>query len=107
MLDYRQGIADEHQARAFGAIGEHRRLDVHHRSHADGIAVMLVKREDIEAEVLGIAVFVKIVMIVVGCSFAVIEFIRYSKEGTILQKRFFRQPTIWPFSKITNLHVKL
>ena len=84
MFDYRQRITDEHDPHAFRAIGKHGRLDVHHRAHTKGIAVVLVQGNDVEAEILRMAILVEIVMIVVGSLFAIEELIR---NGEVAARR--------------------
>ena len=105
MFDHRQRIADQHEPHALGAIGEHGGLDVHHRPHANRVAVMFVQRDDVEAEILGIAVFVEIVMIIVGGSFAIVEPIGDGEKRAVLENLFLGQPSIRPLREITYLHL--
>src|SRR6266478_7501815 len=99
-------MAEEHEARTFGAIGQYRRLDVHHRSHAYGIAMMLVEREEVEAKILGIAILVEIIVVVVGRFLAIVKAIGDREEAAIAEDFLVRDPSIGPFGEITYLHLK-
>jgi hypothetical protein len=70
-------------------MGEHRRFDVHHRAHADRVAVMLIERQDVETQVLGVAIFVELVVVIVGRSIRVEEPIRNGEERPIPEYPFF------------------
>jgi hypothetical protein len=66
--------------------------------------MMLIERNQVEAQLLGITILVDVVVVIVGCLFGVEKPVGYGKEGVILQDLFFRQPSIGTLSKISNFH---
>jgi hypothetical protein len=67
---------------------------------------MLVQCEHVEAQIFSVTVFIKIVMVVVGCLFTVEKFIGNCEERAVLQNLFFGQLAIRPFGEVTYLHVE-
>jgi hypothetical protein len=65
---------------------------------------MLVERDYVETEVLGVAVFIEIVVIIVGRLLAVEEPVGDGEECAVFENLLFRQPSIGPFGKIAYLH---
>ncbi len=68
--------------------------------------MMLVEREEVEAEILGVAILVKIVVVVVGRLLAIVKAIRDREEAAIAEDLLVRDPSIRPFGEITYLHLK-
>src|SRR6266851_5212087 len=104
MLDDRQRIPDQHDFHSFGAAREHRRLNVHYATHAEGIAVMFIQGDQVKPQFLGIAILVDIVVVVVGGFFRIEEAIGYRKEGVVLKNLLFWKPSIRTFSEVANFH---
>ena len=71
MLEDRQGITDQHDLGLLSNTRQDRGFDVHDTPHAERIPMMLVQHERIEAQFLGIAVFVEEIVVVVGGLLAV------------------------------------
>ena len=59
----RQGIAHQDDLESFGGASQDGGLDVHHRSHGEGGAVVLVEHDSVKALFLGIERLVEVFVI--------------------------------------------
>ena len=105
MFDDRQGVPDQNNLGFAGNPSQDRGFYVHDRPHADRVAVMLIQGQGVEPQVLGVAIFVEVVIVVIGRLFAVEMLVRNSEKRPILQNELFGQPAIRPFSEISDLHL--
>jgi hypothetical protein len=104
MLDYRQRIANQHNPDTLSPISQDRRFDVHHATHAERVAVMLIQGDQVETQFLGVAILVEIVIVVVGCLLGIEELVGNCEISAIPQDLIFGQAAVRAFSEIADFH---
>src|ERR1700745_1616444 len=104
MLNNRQRIPDQKNPRLLGQPREDSRLHIHHAAHAERIAVMLVQRDDIESQFLGVQILVDEIVVVFRRSLSIEVAIRYAEVSTVAKDRLFRNPPRRTLSEISNFH---
>src|SRR5208282_6942579 len=104
MLDDRQRVADQQNPRLLGQPRQDRGLDVHHASHAERVAVMLIQRDDVESQFFRVQVLVDEVVIVLGRPLAIEVAIRDCEMSAIAQYHFLGNPARRTFGEIPYLH---
>jgi len=79
----RQDVAQQHDLRALGDLGQDRRFNVHGAAHAERRAVMLVEHDAVEAHLLGVNALVQISVVEVGAHLSIVYLVA---KGQILDR---------------------
>src|SRR5579863_7214615 len=104
MLDHRQRVAYQQNPGALGQPREDPGLDVHHASHAEWIAVMLVQADKVESQLLGVEVLVDKIVVVFGRALGIEVAIRDCEVSAVAQYHFLGNPAHRTFGEIPYLH---
>src|SRR5262249_12105472 len=75
-----------------------------HAAETERIPMMLIERDDVVAQFLGVAVLVDIIVVFVGGFFPIEELVGNPEVGAVLQDFLFREPSRGPLSEISQLH---
>ena len=90
----REDVAEQHDLGVPGDARENRRLDVHHRTHAEGRRVMFVQHQRVEAHFLGVELLVEIAVIEVSADPGVVGGVAGVEVGDIESGRP-EEPGLW------------
>src|SRR5216684_986289 len=104
MFQYRERIAEQHDPRFACDARQNRGFDVHHRTHAEGRPMMLVQHDRVEADLLGVASFVDILVVEFRAYFRIVEGIRHAEEAAVLDNLVFGHIFVGALSEMHNMH---
>jgi hypothetical protein len=103
----RDRVADQDDPDPLGDPGQHRCLHVEHRAHAERVAMMLIERDAVEADLLGQHRLVEIGVIVIRAQLGVERRIGIAEVGSMLVDLIFCQTAIGPLGDVVKLHSAL
>jgi len=104
MLDHRQRVTHQDDLGLAGGARQHRGFGIDHVAHAVGIAMVLVQRESVEADLLGKAVFVDELVVIVRRLLAIEVAVGNAEKCLVRQHNVFVDVAIGPLGEIAEFH---
>ena len=86
----RNRIPEQYDLHALGGLRQHRGLDVHHRSHTESGAMMLIEHHAVEAKLVAVDLLIEVHVEQFRTLLGVEEFVRNPEEAAALQHFVFR-----------------